>query len=233
MVAGSIEKNWRRQYHSRMNIPFLHWLTSPRKTSTSVDEIQWDCKTTTNIGVDEVIEWQDWSERPTTADQSKIEAVIEGKDLQDKALLHVGVGNSGLAQRFCARAKLIDGISIQQAEITKAQAMKLNNYRAILCNKFSIDLAEKLGNNYDLIIDNNPSAFACCRKHFYTMVKSYVRLLKPGGEIITDELGLGWSTTENDPKWRLTPEDWIKIGTFFDLQPVRYNKTVLGLRRTS
>lgn len=210
---------------------FLFWLSCPHRTLTSIDRIKWYCKNKTTLGIDEVPEWQDWSNRATTEDQVRIEAVLRGLDLSQKNLLHVGIGNSMLALLFHKHTKCIDGITIQEAEVTRARAMRLNGYRVLMCNKFSNDLVEKLGKNYDFIIDNNPSAFACCKRHFYTMFKNYVLLLKPGGAIITDKLGLGWSSTRNDPRWGLTPEHWITIGAHFNLHPVKYDESVLALRK--
>jgi len=214
-----------------MKNSFLFWLSCPHKTHTSIDKIKWNCKSSTALGIDEVPEWQDWSNRATTEDQVRIEEVLKGLDLSQKNLLHVGVGNSELAQKFHKHTRCIDGITIQEPEVSKAHAMDLSGYHVILCSKFSEELVEKLDGNYDFIIDNNPAAFACCKKHFYTMIKSYVKLLKPGGEIITDKLGLGWSSPDNDSRWRLSPEHWFEIGAHFKLQSVRYDESVLALRK--
>lgn len=207
------------------------WISCPHYTSLQIDGIRWNCFSKESPGIDEVLEWQDWAERESTPDQKRIEKFLSFQDLNGKNLLHVGIGNSELAKNFCSGADAIDGITIQNQEYKKGRELGIANYRVFLLNKYSAVMPAILGASYDVIIDNNPSSFACCRKHFYTMLNNYVLLLKPGGEIITDKLGLGWSVTENDLRWRLTPEHWIKIGSYFKLQPVRYDESVLALRK--
>jgi len=209
------------------------WLTSPRKTSTAVDGFRWNCGNDLTPGIDEVLEWQDWSLRESTPDQQRIEAFLENRNLKGTFLLHVGVGNSGFAKKFCPRTEGIDGITIQPAEVDKGRQMNIPRYRIFLLNKFSPDIFRLLGRKYDLIVDNNPSSFACCRKHFYTMLKSYCRLLKGGGLILTDKLGLGWSTQPNDPLWGLSPEDWFRIGSKFGLKPIEFSSSIIALEKPS
>src|SRR4029453_6760069 len=51
-------------------------------------------------GVTQISEALDWSHQATTPDQAYIEAVLTTLAVTGSSLLHVGVGNSQLAQRF-------------------------------------------------------------------------------------------------------------------------------------
>ncbi len=198
-------------------------------TSTPVDGIRWDCGDEVDPGNDEVSEWRDWSERESTEDQQRIERFLKTLRLDGTRFLHVGIGNSAFARTFCAAAALVDGITIQPGEIERAA--RLPGYRTFLVNKFAMDLPAVLPRRYDFIIDNNPSSYACCRKHFLTMMSSYTRLLAPEGSILTDLHGLWWVSTGNDVRWRLSPKTWFQIGSLFDLEGITHDETVLGLRR--
>ena len=51
--------------------------------------------------------WIDHTRENTTIDQAGIEDALDGMDLQDRCILHVGVGNSRFAQRFAGRVRLV------------------------------------------------------------------------------------------------------------------------------
>jgi len=201
------------------------------RTETHIDLIKWDCGKTTDLGIDEVPEWQDFSERDATVDQMRIEEVLLSKNLGGKELLHIGVGNSQFAKNLHSKVKVIDGITIQLGELNKGNECKIENYRVQLLNKFSDKFVTQLNNSYDFIIDNNPTSFSCCRKHFFQMLENYYRCLKPGGIILTDKLGLNWVTTLNDKAWRLTIDDWFKIGEKLNLKMINYTSYVIGLQK--
>ena len=81
-----------------------------------------DCGEDVAPGVDEVEEWQDFSHRETTNDQLRIEDIIVNLRLgSGGSLLHVGIGNSGLAVRLQSQFRGISGITIQPAEMALAQ----------------------------------------------------------------------------------------------------------------
>jgi hypothetical protein len=42
----------------------------------------------------------------------------------------------------------------------------------------------------DVIVDNNPSSFVCCERHFDRMIAAWATLLAPGGVVLTDRRGL-------------------------------------------
>jgi len=81
-------------------------------------------------------------------------------------MLHVGVGNSKLAQRFASRARRLDGLTVHQNEKTHADALGIPNYTVYVLNKYSPEFVSVLTKPYDVIIDNNLASFACCQYHF-------------------------------------------------------------------
>lgn len=149
----------------------------------------------------------DFSRRETTKDQARIEAELERMDLAGKIILHVGVGNSKLAERFASRVKLIDGLTIAPPEKARADSLGLPNYRVRLGNKYSRSL--RLENRYDFIIDNNLAGFVCCKYHFYLMWNTYLDALRPDGKILTHQRGMDW--TFADPRWRLGYDDLVAL----------------------
>jgi hypothetical protein len=184
-----------------------------------------------NGGVDEDPEWRDWTHRETTPDQMRIEDVLATLDVTGATLLHIGIGNSRLAQRFCRSAQFIDGITLQASELRHGVDLGIENYNALIANKYDPDLDSRFHRVYDFIIDNNPSTFCCCRRHLATMLANYTALLKPGGVILTDTVGLGWTSSPNDSRWGLNQGEWYQLGRIFQLVGERYTDTVIGLRK--
>jgi hypothetical protein len=171
----------------------------------------------------------DFSGRETTKDQARIEAVLEEMDLAGKSLLHVGVGNSRLAERFAPRVARIDGLTIAPGEKARADALGLGNYRVDLANKYSRAL--RLRHRYDFIIDNNLASFACCRYHFYLMLDTYLAALRPGGLILTHQRGMDW--TFADPRWRLTYEDLVGLEAKLPIRISRLTDAVYAIGKAA
>ena len=88
-------------------------------------------------GVTRIREALDWTHQETTRDQAHIEAVLETRAILGTSLLHVGVGNSQLAQRFASRARHIDGLTVHPHEKTYADALGLSTYTVYVLNKYS------------------------------------------------------------------------------------------------
>jgi hypothetical protein len=105
-------------------------------------------------------------------------------------LLHVGVGNSKLAQRFASRVRGIDGLTLHHNEKINADALAIANYTVYILNKYSREVVSALSHTYDFIIDNNLASFACCKKHFFIMVENYLSLLRSQGRILTCQIGM-------------------------------------------
>jgi hypothetical protein len=132
----------------------------------------------------------DWTQQKTTPDQARIEAVLDTMALTGAQLLHVGVGNSQLARRFAGRVRSIDGLTVHQNEKTYAEALAIANYTVYVLNKYSREAGSVLADTYDFIIDNNLASFACCKMHFFVMLKNYVAVLRSQGRILTCQIGM-------------------------------------------
>ena len=118
-------------------------------------------------------------------------------------------------RRLSPRCRLIDGITVAEAERQRGRATGLANYRALKANKYAVSLPAILNRHYDHIIDNNLASFACCGFHLMVMFSSYRLMLRPGGSILTDRQGMEW--TVNDAKWKLTESDLETVATRFNL----------------
>ena len=132
----------------------------------------------------------DWTQQQTTPDQVRIEAVLDTMALTGAQLLHVGVGNSKLAQRFASRLSGVDGLTVHHNEKIYADALAIANYTVYVLNKHSREVVSVLSHTYDFIIDNNLASFACCKKHFFIMVENYLSLLRSQGRILTCQIGM-------------------------------------------
>jgi hypothetical protein len=132
----------------------------------------------------------DWTQQETTPDQVRIEAVLDTMALTGAQLLHVGVGNSKLAQRFASRVRGIDGLTVHQNEKIYAEALAIADYTVYVLNKYSRDVISVLSHSYDFIIDNNLASFACCKKHLFVMLGNYLTVLRSQGRILTCQIGM-------------------------------------------
>ena len=203
------------------------------RSGTRVDDLLLRCNRHDGAGVNETPEWADWTDLDTTPDQLRIEEVIGKRLAHGQTLLHVGVGNSRLAERFCASTRLIDGITIQENEVRRARRLGIPNYRVVLANKYDSHLAAMCESRYDWIIDNNPTTFCCCRWHLSTMMANYAAMLRPHGVIVTDKVGLGWTSQPNDRRWGLDVDEWKGLAARFGLTGVHYSSFVIGLNKGS
>jgi hypothetical protein len=132
----------------------------------------------------------DWTQQETTPDQVRIEAVLDTIALTGAEILHVGVGNSKLAQRFAGRVRCIDGLTAHQNEKIYAEALGIPNYTVYVLNKYSWGLRSVLPHTYNYVIDNNLASFACCKKHFFVMLENYLSVLRSQGQILTCQIGM-------------------------------------------
>lgn len=203
------------------------------RSGTRIDDLPLWCGSASSSGVDEIPEWQDWTEQETTPDQERIEDVLQDGHIEGRVVLHVGFGNSSLAKRFHKAAHAIDGITIQENEYKHARSLAIPNYTALMANKYAANLALSLNRKYDFIVDNNPTTFCCCRWHLSTMLANYTAMLKRDGVIVTDTIGLYWASEPNDPRWRLTKTEWWILGALFGLEEVQYTNFVIGLKKGS
>jgi hypothetical protein len=186
-------------------------------------------------GVDETPEWQDWTEKDTTADQRRIESTLESLGVDGRSILHIGVGNSKFAERFSSRASYILGTTICEAERRRGLSLNLPNYDVVLHNKYETDRVTGRTASYDFIIDNNPTTYCCCWGHLTVMMEHYAGSLSRPGRILTDKVGLGWVTSDPsaNPRWGCNYEDWRAIGRAFNLEARKLNEFVYALAPVS
>lgn len=171
----------------------------------------------------------DYSAMPATPDQQSIEESLSGRNLQGSRILHVGVGDSGLALRLSSRCRAIDGITVCKEELERAESLRLPTYHVYRINKYARDFLTRLEPGYDIVIDNNPASFACCRYHLAVMMENYRWALSPGGELLTAQRGMRWVAGNRD--WRMTFKDLAALGERFDLRATRVTDSVYSLRR--
>jgi len=174
-------------------------------------------------------EWRVWTHRDTTPDQQRIEAHLPALLRPESAILHIGVGNSGLARSFSGAVARILGTTVDVEEKTFADHLEIPNYEVELVNKHSKQITQVDGRIY-LIVDNNPASFACCLFHLTRMMACYAELLAENGMLLAAEPGLRW-TVGDDTSWSLSWDDWVVIAETLSLQPKKLDEFVYCMRR--
>lgn len=196
---------------------------------TRFPELVFDCGNDSDPGVIYSDDLRDWSDKETTPDQYRIERYIDRYDLRDKRLLHIGVGNSGLARRFRNRVKEIVGTTIDQPEIDVARSLRLTNYSVVLHNKYHG--GGEIAGKFDFIVDNNPTSPCCCLRHLAALLDFYVVTLAEGGQIVTDREGLEWVPEESNPRWSFSFDDLAAVARLAGLSAYRVDRSVFVLSR--
>jgi hypothetical protein len=171
----------------------------------------------------------DWTRQQTTPDQVYIEAVLDTMAAVQTQILHVGVGNSKLAQRFASRVCSIDGLTVHGNEKTYAEALTIPNYAVYLLNKYSRETISALPHRYDFIIDNNLASFACCKHHFLTMLENYVAVLRSRGRILTCQIGM--DAYHDDIGCTMTYADLVSLERQFPLRASKLTDVVYALSK--
>ena len=195
-------------------------------------ELPLHCGRSEDAGILDAEEWRDWTRQPTTPDQLRIEDYLDLFDLRGRRLLHVGLGNSGFAQRFHRRAAEIVGTTLVPAECRHAEELGLPNYRPRLHNKYLAAGAPE--GPFDFIADNNPTTFSCCLSHMRAMLEFYAGALAPGGQIVTDRVGLAWVSAGpgQNPRWAFDFEDLAAVAPLAGLQAYRFDGDTYLLARS-
>jgi hypothetical protein len=171
---------------------------------------------------------EDWSEHPPSQDEQRIiEHLKRHGPYTRKTLLHIGIGNSTLAKEIRTFDR-IDGLTVTQKEVEKAYSLKLENYDVHMCNKhtiFFLDLPR-----YDVIVDNGILTFTDCEICSFNLFYSFLRLLKSGGEVLTDSFGMLFAKG-------FTPEKYRNLFDKYEIpfEVVEYKETsphyVVGLKK--
>jgi hypothetical protein len=171
----------------------------------------------------------DWTRQETTPDQARIEAVLDTMALAGVQILHVGVGNSKLAQRFASRVRAIDGITVHENEKTSADVLAIANYTVYVVNKYGREVVSVLPRTYDFIIDNNLASFACCKKHFSVMLKNYTTVLRSWGRILTCQIGM--DAYHDELGCTMAYVDLISLESHFPVLVSKLNDVVYALTK--
>jgi hypothetical protein len=181
----------------------------------------------------------DWAKTETTDDQKRIEDYLIHTHKTNQRLLHVGIGNSSLAQKVATNFSTIVGISLSDQEIVRAESMNISNYHTFKINKYSLLLSSAFASEFDVIVDNNPNSFCCCAFHLSRLLNSYNKLLSSRGKLLTDVEGIGWSSIGC---FRFSSAEWQEVtkkygfvtdfATSHILTSRKYNRRILDrLRR--
>lgn len=192
-------------------------------------ELPLDCGNRADPGIIYSEDLRDWSDKATTPDQRRIESYIDRFDLRDKRILHIGIGNSGLAKRFHRRVGRIVGTTIDQPEIDVAKALGLTNYAFVRHNKYSGE--DAVPGRFDIIVDNNPTSPCCCIGHLAELFRFYHSKLAEDGQIVTDREGLEWIPEGANRRWSFDFRDLAAVGAVEGFSAHRINRNVYVLSR--
>lgn len=134
-----------------------------------------------------------WEDRGITTDEAEIlKILVNDKKINEKNILHVGIGNSELAKKLYKNNKIY-GVTISKKEIDHANKLKLSNYKVFLCDKYTQDF-EVICKKYqfDFVIDTNLKSYSCCQKAFEFMMYNIFNSLNSKGKLITSRKGMNW-----------------------------------------
>jgi hypothetical protein len=196
-------------------------------------DLQLDCGKRSDPGIRDREEWSDWSAFGTTAGELLIEDYLDRLGTRNKSILHIGIGNSGLAERFARSASQIVGTTIAVAEVSTAQSLGLSNYRAILHNKYS-GTDDGIPADFDFVIDSNPTAFCCCMTHLGSMLDFYASRLADEGQLITERSGLAWQMKAPGAheRWGFSFDDLAAVARLAGLDSYRVSEDIYVLARS-
>ena len=164
-----------------------------------------------------------WIDAPISLEQLRVERHLRGAQLENKNLLHVGIGSSAIARKFHRTCKHIDGITVMEEELKHAQGLEISNYNVYLMNKYTDKIAA-LPNKYHYIVDTNLASYTPSRSDLAAMVERYIALLESGGMILTDRLGMHFHESYAFP---IYDEDLI---AFERVLPVKFEKVNRSVR---
>jgi hypothetical protein len=195
-------------------------------------ELPLDCGKVLEPGVVYGEGLRDWSDKATTPDQARMERYIDRYDLRSARVLHIGIGNSGFAKRFHARVKEIVGTTVDEPEMRVASALALPNYRFVVHNKYS-GRDEAVEGTFDFVLDNNPTSPCCCIRHLSDLFEFYLKTLAPGGQIVTDRLGLKWVPDVTNRRWSFDFDDLAAAAATGGLDAFRMSGSIYVLARST
>lgn len=191
-----------------------------------------DCGNAVDPGIIYSEDLRDWSDKATTPDQARMERYIDRFDLREKRILHVGIGDSGLARRFHRRVGEIVGTTIDEPERKVAQSLGIPHYKFVVQNKYS-GCDDEITGKFDFILDNNPTSPCCCVRHLAVLFDLYDKKLAGDGQIVTDRQGLEWVPEDSNPRWSFSFEDLEAVAAVAGFSAFRVNRNVFVLARSA
>jgi len=73
----------------------------------------------------------------------------------------------------------------------------MENTFAIILNKYDPRMYIKIDGDFDIIVDTLLKSYACCEKHFASMMEFFASRLRSGGTLITTKSGVEWGWRGN------------------------------------
>jgi hypothetical protein len=195
-------------------------------------ELPLDCGNDDEPGIRDTHEWRDWSELGTTGSQLRIEDYLDRLGVVGKSILHIGIGNSGLARRFADQTSNVVGTTIVASEVEKAATLGLRSYTAVLHNKYSGEM-DSVPGRFDYVVDNNPNSYCCCLEHLGLMLEFYASKLLPKGQVVTDRMGIAWTFDgpERNSRWQFCFDDLAAVAELAGLRAYRATDDIYVLAR--
>jgi N-terminal domain of galactosyltransferase len=167
--------------------------------------------------------------RPATIGELLLEAELKKSSLANCTLLHVGIGNSRLAARLSSCCRHITGVTIEETEQAKAAGLDFENYRPVVCDKYSAEFRIRLPlDAYDVIVDSSLFSEQCCQRHWKALMQNYVELLASAGSLITARENLNGSTSG---VWTPTEDDLVCVAGQFGMCVTKTANGVYTLRK--
>jgi hypothetical protein len=134
----------------------------------------------------------DFSDCLPTKDQQEINLWLSGQNIDGRAILHMGAGNSSVASQSEAAASVL-AVTVAANEKHHGDSLSLDNYEVLFENKHNAAFAAFIADKkFDYILDNNLSSFVCCQQHFLAYIAALVNALADDGVLVTHWLGMQW-----------------------------------------
>jgi hypothetical protein len=144
-----------------------------------------------------------WLGKSTTPDEEEVSDWVARHPSLER-ILHVGVGNASLRQRFGIRVK--QALTKDGAEARHAEKLGLTT---LLCNKYDIaSYAGDLRAPFDCIVDVNIRSYSCCDVHFREYMDLMRKSLEPKGVLLTNRRGLDYLRPTSTAELRSLCPEW-------------------------
>ena len=133
-----------------------------------------------------------WENRQITSDELEIVYFLKKKNIKNKNILHIGIGNSYFAKNLSKNNK-ITGVTILEKELFNGNQLNINKYKIIIKNKYQKNFIFKK-NTFDIIVDINLKSYSCCQRAFEYMFKNLTASLNKNSMIVTSKKGMNWTS---------------------------------------